>query len=155
MKKERQNVNKIGLCPEYLILTIIQQGSTLGEEKKNSASSFGHNWRREKHICYLGTNLLFILPEISEKCSHRFYVYCIYIYIVCVYAFLTQRFPCNTHIQILCQAHISKHQLLNGGKKKSPEPTTWLTYSRGFFLRKLNKTIMGKKEIKYNQDDWL
>lgn len=69
-------------------------------------------------------------------------------------AFLTQRFSCNTYIQILCQAHISMHQLLNGGKKKkkSPKPTTWLTYSRGFFLRKLNKTIMGKKEIKYNQE---
>lgn len=38
--------------------------------------------RHEKHICYLGTNLLFILPGISEKCSHRFYVYCIYIYSV-------------------------------------------------------------------------
>lgn len=64
-------------------------------------------------------------------------------------AFLTQRFSCNTHIQILCQAHISMHQLLNGGKKKkSPKPTTWLTYSRGFFFKKTKQNYNGEERNK-------
>lgn len=54
------------------------------ESSKFPSDTTGNSTERnEKHICYLGTNLLFTLSGISEKSSHRFYVYCIYIY--CVY----------------------------------------------------------------------
>lgn len=90
VKKERYDVNKIRLIPEYLILTIIHQGSAVGEGKKESSkfpsdTTGNSTERNEKHIRYLGTNLLFKLSGISEKCSHRFYIYCIYIYCVYVY----------------------------------------------------------------------